>query len=91
MKIMKCSKKKNKEFRVILMTTKAKKSYLNFKYKKKDILLFGRESAGVPKNIHKLIKHKLKIPMIKKARSLNVAISAAITISEAMRQIKLLK
>ena len=83
--------RKNKKFRVILMTTKAKKSYLDFKYKKKDILLFGRESAGVPKNIHKDIKHKLKIPMMKKARSLNVAISAAISISEAMRQIKLLK
>tara|TARA_Y100000996_G_scaffold414345_1_gene404927 strand:- start:453 stop:902 length:450 start_codon:yes stop_codon:yes gene_type:complete len=83
--------KKNKKFRVVLMTTKAKKSYLNFKYKKKDILLFGRESAGVPKNIHKVVKHKLKIPMIKKARSLNVAISAAISISEAMRQIKILK
>ena len=83
--------KKNKKFRVVLMTTKAKKSYLNFKYKKKDILLFGRESAGVPKNIHKVVKHKLKIPMIKKARSLNVAISAEISISEAMRQIKILK
>ena len=83
--------RKNKKFRVILMTTKAKKSYLDFKYKKKDILLFGRESAGVPKNIHKDIKHKLKIPMMKKARSLNVAISAAISIAEAMRQIKLLK
>ncbi len=83
--------KKNKKFRVVLMTTKAKKSYLDFKYKKKDILLFGRESAGVPKNIHKDIEHKLKIPMMKKARSLNVAISAAISVSEAMRQIKLLK
>ena len=49
------------------------------------------ESAGVPKNIHKDIKHKLKIPMMKKARSLNVTISAAISVSEAMRQIKLLK
>tara|TARA_X000000368_G_C22570542_1_gene510491 strand:+ start:58 stop:507 length:450 start_codon:yes stop_codon:yes gene_type:complete len=83
--------RKNKKFRVVLMTTKAKKSYLDFKYKKKDILLFGRESAGVPKNIHKDIKHKLKIPMMKKARSLNVTISAAISVSEAMRQIKLLK
>ena len=83
--------RKNKKFRIILMTTKAKKSYLNFKYKKKDILLFGRESAGVPENIHKNIKHKLKIPMTKKARSLNVAVSAAISVSEAMRQIRLLK
>ena len=80
--------KKNKKFRVVLMTTKAKKSYLDFKYKKKDILLFGRESAGVPKNIHKDIKHKLKIPMMKKVRSLNVAIAASISTAEALRQIK---
>ena len=83
--------KKENNFRLILMTTKSQKSLYNFKFNPSDILLFGRESAGVPKNIHKDIKHKLKIPMMKKARSLNVAISAAISISEAMRQIKLLK
>ena len=78
--------KKNSKFRIILMTTKAKKSYHKFKFKKNDILLFGRESAGVPKSFHSTIKNKLKIPMNKKARSLNVAITVAIVASEALRQ-----
>ena len=82
-------KKKNKNSRIILMTTKSKKSYLKFKYKKSDILLFGRESAGVPASIHKCTSIKLKIPINEKTRSLNVAMSAAIVASEAKRQIKL--
>ena len=68
------------------MTTKAKKLYHDFKFKKDDMLLFGRESAGVPENMHKLIKDKVKIPMNKKTRSLNVAMSVAIVASEALRQ-----
>ena len=79
-------KKKNKKSRLILMTTKAKKSYLNFKFKKNDIILFGRESAGVPEFMHKTIKQKIRIPIHKKTRSLNVAISVAIVTSEALRQ-----
>ena len=82
---------KNKNSRIILMTTKAKKIYHKFKFKKNDMLLFGRESAGVPENLHKTIKDKIKIPMNKKVRSLNVAISVAIISSEAMRQNNLLK
>ena len=78
--------KKNKKSRVILMTTKAKISYYDFKFKKNDILLFGRESAGVPEALHESIKNKLKVPMSKKARSLNVAITVAIISSEALRQ-----
>ena len=54
------------------MTTKAKKNYTDFKFKKDDTLLFGRESSGVPEMIHKRLKYKLKIPMIKKKSSLNV-------------------
>ena len=73
------------------MTTKAKKNYNKFKFKKDDILLFGRESAGVPENLHKTIKNKLKIPMNKSTRSLNVAMSAAIVSAEALRQTNLLK
>ena len=80
---------KNFKSRIILMTTKAKKSYLKFQFKKKDILLFGRESAGVPKLLHKSIKNKIKIPMNKKTRSLNVAMSVAIVASEALRQINI--
>ena len=83
--------KKYKKSRIILMTTKAKKFYHNFKFKKNDMLLFGRESAGVPENLHKIIKYKIKIPMNKKTRSLNVAISVAIVASEALRQNKLFK
>ena len=78
--------KKNKDKRIVLMTTKAKKYYHKFKFKKNDIMLFGRESAGVPENLHKTIKDKIKVPMNKKARSLNVAISVAIIASEALRQ-----
>ena len=78
--------KKNKNSRIVLMTTKAKKLYHDFKFKKDDMLLFGRESAGVPENMHKLIKDKVKIPMNKKTRSLNVAMSVAIIASEALRQ-----
>ena len=82
---------KNKKKRIILMTTKAKKHYHKFKFKKDDILLFGRESAGVPSNLHKTIKDKVKIPMNKKTRSLNVAMSVAIVSAEALRQNNLLK
>jgi tRNA (cytidine/uridine-2'-O-)-methyltransferase len=83
--------KKIKQSRIILMTTKATKHYHKFKFKKNDVLLFGRESAGVPENLHKLIKYKVKIPMNKKTRSLNVAMSVAIISSEALRQNNLLK
>ena len=84
-------KKKFKKFRIVLMTTKAKKLYHKFKFKKNDMLLFGKESAGVPEEIHKILKNKIKIPMNKKTRSLNVAMSVAIVASEALRQNNLLK
>ena len=83
--------RKNKSKRIVLMTTKAKKNYHRFFFKKNDILLFGRESAGVPDYLHKTIKNKVKVPMNKKTRSLNVAMSVAIISSEALRQNNLLK
>ena len=83
--------KKNKEKRIVLMTTKATKHYHKFKFKKDDVLLFGRESAGVPEILHKSIKNKVKIPMNEKTRSLNVAMSVAIISAEALRQNNLLK
>jgi len=83
--------KKNKQSRIVLMTTKATKQYYKFKFKKDDVLLFGRESAGVPDNLHRSIKNKVKIPMSKKTRSLNVAMSVAIISAEALRQNDLLK
>ena len=82
---------KNKKKRIVLMTTKAKKNYHKFIFKKNDILLFGRESAGVPESLHKKIKNKVKVPMNKKTRSLNVAMSVAIISAEALRQNNLLK
>tara|TARA_X000000368_G_C22858796_1_gene635582 strand:- start:386 stop:835 length:450 start_codon:yes stop_codon:yes gene_type:complete len=82
--------KKNRKSRIVLMTTKAKKLYHKFKFKKNDMLLFGRESAGVPKYLHRTIKNKLKIPMNKNTRSLNIAMSVAIISSEALRQNDLL-
>ena len=83
--------KKNKNKRLVLMTTKAKKHYHKFKFKKNDMMLFGRESAGVPENLHKTIKNRIKVPMNKKTRSLNVAMSVAIISAEALRQNNLLK
>jgi tRNA (cytidine/uridine-2'-O-)-methyltransferase len=78
--------KSKKNERVILMTTKSSESYSAFKFKSDDTLLFGRESAGVPKNVHNLIEYKLKIPMINNKRSLNIASSVAIILSENLRQ-----
>jgi len=80
---------KNKKSRVILLTTKAKKSLYKFSFKKNDIILLGRESKGVPENIHKELKNKLKIPISNTTRSLNVTVAASISAAEALRQIKI--
>ena len=77
---------KKKNSRIILMTTKAKKNYYSFKFKSRDTLLFGRESAGVPKIVHDNSHQRLRIPLKKKARSLNISIAVAITLSEALKQ-----
>ena len=77
---------KKKSSRIILMTTKAKKNYYDFTFRSKDTLLFGRESEGVPKAVHKKSFERLKIPLKKNTRSLNIASSVAITIAEASRQ-----
>ena len=82
--------KSKKDQRVILLTTKSASSYTEFKFDDNDTLLFGRESAGVPDNVHNLIKHKLKIPMMSDKRSLNIASSVAIILSESLRQINLI-
>ena len=77
---------KKKKSRIILMTTKAKKSYNNFKFNPKDTILFGRESEGVPKIVHNNSYQRLKIPLKNQARSLNISIAVAITLSEALKQ-----
>ena len=81
-------KKQNQ--RIVLMTTKGSISYTEFNFKSDDTILFGRESAGVPEKVHKLIKDRLKIPMNDKVRSLNIASSVAIVLAESLRQIKLI-
>ena len=81
-------KKQNQS--IFLMTTKGSISYTVFKFKSDDTILFGRESAGVPEKVHKLIKDRLKIPMNDKVRSLNIASSVAIVLAESLRQIKLI-
>ena len=80
--------KHKKNERLILMTTKAKKLYTDFKFKRDDTILFGKESAGVPNMVHSLLKNKLKIPMVNKKRSLNLSTSVAIVLAESLRQIK---
>jgi|TARA_B110000240_G_scaffold148715_1_gene164568 tRNA (cytidine/uridine-2'-O-)-methyltransferase len=78
--------KSKKDQRVILMSTKSAESYTKFKFENDDTLLFGRESAGVPEHVHNSIKYRLKIPMINNKRSLNIASSVAIILSENLRQ-----
>ena len=80
--------KKNQ--RVILMTTKGSDSYTNFKFDVNDTILFGRESVGVPKDVHGLVKNRLKIPMKNDKRSLNIASSVAIILAECLKQTKLI-
>jgi|TARA_B110000438_G_C15803868_1_gene646388 tRNA (cytidine/uridine-2'-O-)-methyltransferase len=77
---------RKKNSRIILMTTMAQKNYYNFKFKSKDTMLFGRESEGVPKSVHNNSHERLKIPLKKNSRSLNVSMAAAITLSEALKQ-----
>ena len=76
--------------RIILMTTKGSRSYTSFKFKINDKLLFGRESAGVPEKIHKLVDYRVKIPLKSGKRSLNIASSVAIVLAETMRQNKII-
>ena len=82
---------KKKSSRVILMSTKAKKNYNNFKFNPKDTLLFGRESEGVPKTVHNNSYQRLKIPLKNNTRSLNISMAAAITLSEALKQNSFMK
>ena len=74
--------------RIVLMTTKASISYTKFKFDENDTILFGKESAGVPERVHKLIKNRLKIPMKNNKRSLNLATAVAIVLAESLKQTK---
>ena len=80
---------KKNNYRIILLTTKSSKKYTEYSYKKNDILLFGRESAGVPEFVHEKVDEKLTIPMINGVRSINVSSSVAMIVGEACRQLEL--
>ncbi|MGJ4945274.1 tRNA (cytidine(34)-2'-O)-methyltransferase [Bradyrhizobium sp. HKCCYLS1011] len=72
--------------RLLLFTTKGARSYLDFGYRADDILLFGRESAGVPPEVAEIADARLLIPLQPGLRSLNVAMAAAMAVGEALRQ-----
>ena len=72
--------------RLVLLTTKAERSYLQFTFRADDILLLGRESAGVPEEVHAAAEHAIKVPMVPGMRSLNVAQALAMVLGEALRQ-----
>ena len=79
--------KKNKpNSRVILLTTKSKKNYLDFRFQKSDRLMLGRESAGAPDYVHESVDDAVTIEMPGKGRSLNVVVSCVMVLSEAIRQ-----
>ena len=74
--------------RLVLLTTKGEKKNTEYNFTKNDILIFGRESAGVTEEIHHIVHERLCIPMQKGFRSLNVSSAAAIVLGEALRQLK---
>lgn len=72
--------------RIVLLTSKAATSYIEFDFAPDDIILLGRESAGVPENVHEAADARLRIPLKAGLRSLNVAVAGAIVLGEALRQ-----
>jgi tRNA (cytidine/uridine-2'-O-)-methyltransferase len=74
--------------RLVLFTTAARQAYTAFTFEPSDILLFGRESAGVPDHVHAVADARLLVPMRPGARSLNVAMTAAMVVGEAVRQLR---
>jgi tRNA (cytidine/uridine-2'-O-)-methyltransferase len=72
--------------RLVLASTKASGRYTDFAFRPDDVLLFGRESAGVPDHVHDRSDARLLVPMVEGQRSINVAVCAAMIVGEAMRQ-----
>lgn len=72
--------------RVVLMTTRAEQTLWDFEFQHDDTILMGRESAGVPDDVHDFVHARVKLPMFGQARSLNVAMSAGMAVSESLRQ-----
>ena len=79
---------KKNSYQLILLTTKSQKSYYDYKFQAKDIILFGRESAGVPDYVHEAVHERLTIPMIKGPRSINLSSSVSMVAGEMIRQLK---
>lgn len=73
--------------RIVLLTTHASEPYYNFEFRPNDIILMGRESAGVPEEVHQTADARLLIPMNHNARSINVAMSAVMVVGECLRQV----
>ena len=73
--------------RIVLLTTHASEPYYNFEFRPNDIILMGRESAGVPEEVHQTADARLLIPMNRNARSINVAMSAVMVVGECLRQV----
>jgi len=76
--------------RIVLLTTRATESYADFAFRRDDVLLLGRESAGVPEEVHRAADARIRIPMENCVRSLNVAVAASMVLGEALRQTGLL-
>ncbi|SMF46496.1 tRNA (cytidine/uridine-2'-O-)-methyltransferase [Tistlia consotensis] len=72
--------------RLVLLTTQATRSHLEVDYRPDDLLLLGRESAGVPEAVHEAADARIRIPLVAAARSLNLATAAALVLGEALRQ-----
>lgn len=77
---------RQKQHRIILLSTKASQNYTDFAFKPDDILLLGRETSGVPEAVHKEVDARVKIPLQGDARSLNMALAAGIVLGEGLRQ-----
>ena len=77
-------------FRLVLLTTKSITKFTSFSFSELDIIIFGRESAGVPDYVHNQVHERLTIPMQKGLRSLNISSSVAMVIGEASRQLNLI-
>jgi tRNA (cytidine/uridine-2'-O-)-methyltransferase len=78
--------RKQEDRRVVLLSTKAERAHIDFSYRESDVLLCGRESSGVPEDVHQAADARVRVPMRQDLRSLNVAVSLAIVLGEALRQ-----
>jgi tRNA (cytidine/uridine-2'-O-)-methyltransferase len=78
--------RRGRKMALVLITTQAQRSYLEHAFREHEVLLFGRESAGVPETVHRAADARLRIPMRADMRSLNVAMAAAMVAGEALRQ-----